>query len=188
MPNWVPLSQIVSVPAPSIGIQQPSFGPGFGIPQTSGLSPTGPTPPSLHWAVVMVLGLFTLGLFTIIWILVQAAFVAKLERRSGPVILAILAIISWGFQIYFSFGSMVAIARGEVPASGSLLLIELMTGVLLLIWAFYVRGILLQYYNSVEPISLRLSGVMTFFFTIFYFQHHFSRIAAGKRTGQLRPQ
>jgi hypothetical protein len=132
--------------------------------------------------------MFTFGLFGIIWILVQTGFVAKLERRSGPVVLAILAIISWGCQMYFWFGSMAATIRGETPASGALLLIELMTWVLILIWVFYVRGILLQHYNSIEPINLRLSGVMTFFFTILYFQHHFRRIAEGKRTGHLQPQ
>jgi len=58
----------------------------------------------------------------------------------------------------------------------------------MLVWAFYVRGVLQQYYNTVEPINLNLSGVMTFFFNVFYFQHHFRRIAEGKRTGQLQPQ
>ena len=39
-----------------------------------------------------------------------------------------------------------------------------------------------------EPINLRLSGVMTFFFNILYFQYHFTRIAEWKRTGMLSPQ
>jgi hypothetical protein len=51
-----------------------------------------------------------------------------------------------------------------------------------------MRSSLVQYYNTVEPISLKLSGVMTFFFNIYYFQHHFSRIAEWKRTGRLTPQ
>jgi hypothetical protein len=53
---------------------------------------------------------------------------------------------------------------------------------------FKMRSSLVQYYNTVEPISLKLSGVMTFFFNIYYFQHHFSRIAEWKRTGRLTPQ
>jgi hypothetical protein len=53
---------------------------------------------------------------------------------------------------------------------------------------FKMRAAIQDYYNTVEPISLRLSGVMTFFFNIFYFQYHFSRIASWKRTGYLEPQ
>jgi hypothetical protein len=51
-----------------------------------------------------------------------------------------------------------------------------------------MRSDLEDYYNSVENINLRLSGVMTFFFAILYFQHHFSRIAKWKKTGVLDPQ
>jgi len=53
---------------------------------------------------------------------------------------------------------------------------------------FKARSLLLEYYNTVEPINLRLSGVMTFFFNILYFQYHFTRIAEWKRTGMLSPQ
>ena len=36
-----------------------------------------------------------------------------------------------------------------------------------------------RYYNTVEPINLRLSGIMTFFFNMIYFQYHITRIASG---------
>ena len=45
-----------------------------------------------------------------------------------------------------------------------------------------------DHYNTVEPINLQLNGVMTFFFGILYFQHHFSRIAQWKKSGYLQPQ
>jgi hypothetical protein len=51
-----------------------------------------------------------------------------------------------------------------------------------------MRQSLVTYYNMTEPIGLRLSGVMTFFFSTLYFQHHFSRIGDWKRTGILTPQ
>jgi hypothetical protein len=53
---------------------------------------------------------------------------------------------------------------------------------------FQMKDSLENYYNTVEPINLRLSGVMTFFFAVYYFQYHFSRIAAWKKTGYLQPQ
>ena len=43
---------------------------------------------------------------------------------------------------------------------------------------------MVRYYNSVEKIGLRLSGVMTFFFGILYFQHHLHRILKAKGEGQ----
>jgi len=42
-----------------------------------------------------------------------------------------------------------------------------------------------HHYNTVGNIGLRLSSLLTFFFNILYFQHHFSRIARWKRTGIL---
>jgi len=54
-----------------------------------------------------------------------------------------------------------------------------------LMGVFGMRRSLLNYYNTVEPIGLRLSGVMTFFFSVFYFQYHFTRIANWKQTGVL---
>jgi hypothetical protein len=45
-----------------------------------------------------------------------------------------------------------------------------------------------EYYNSMEPINLRLNGGLTFFFAVWYFQHHLSRIAQWKKSGVLQPQ
>ena len=55
--------------------------------------------------------------------------------------------------------------------------------VLYFIAVFGMRSSLHRHYNEVEPYGLRLGPVMTFFFAIFYFQYHFSRIARWKRTG-----
>src|SRR2546423_537329 len=51
-----------------------------------------------------------------------------------------------------------------------------------------IRRALLAHYTLAQPIYLRLSASMTFFFGVFYLQHHFSRIAQWKRTGYLQPQ
>jgi hypothetical protein len=37
-----------------------------------------------------------------------------------------------------------------------------------------------RHFNGPEPVGLRLSGVMTFFFGGLYFQYHFTRINAMK--------
>lgn len=198
MPNWVPLSQVVAgspppaadpnVPAASAYTPGSSFTPSFGYGAGAGLSPTGPTPPSLHWGLVLLFDVLTCFLFHMVWILIQSAFVSKLERRAVPILLAVLAIVAWGCQFVFQIAAGVTSARGGREPSGLVAVLSIATWVLMLVWAFYVRGVIQQYYNTVEPIHLNLSGVMTFFFSVFYFQHHFRRIAEGKRTGNLQPQ
>jgi hypothetical protein len=43
-----------------------------------------------------------------------------------------------------------------------------------------------QHFNGPEPIGLSLSGVMTFFFGMLYFQYHFTRINELKRLARYR--
>jgi hypothetical protein len=72
-----------------------------------------------------------------------------------------------------------------LAAFAILMLLNLVGTVLWLVAVFSMRSSLVRYYNTVEPIRLQLSGVMTFFFNMVYFQYHFTRIAEWKRTGQL---
>ena len=51
-----------------------------------------------------------------------------------------------------------------------------------------MRRTLVRYYNEVEPIELKLSGAMTFFFAVLYFQYHFTRIAKWKAGEGMTPQ
>ena len=64
-------------------------------------------------------------------------------------------------------------------------IVGLVPAVFGILGVFGMRRSLVTYYNTVEPIGLRLSGVMTFFFAVFYFQYHFMRIANWKQTGVL---
>jgi len=66
--------------------------------------------------------------------------------------------------------------------------IYLVSTIFFLVAVFQMRRSLLNHYNVAEPVGLRLSAAMTFFFNILYFQHHFSRIAKWKQTGFLEPQ
>ncbi len=67
-------------------------------------------------------------------------------------------------------------------------LLSLVGFVLYFVAVFTMKSGLEDHYNVDEPINLQLSGVMTFFFAIFYFQYHFSRIAQWKKSGVLQPQ
>jgi hypothetical protein len=59
--------------------------------------------------------------------------------------------------------------------------------VLVLVAAFNMRRSIEAHYNSAEPIGLKLSGGMTFFFNFLYFQYHFSRIVKMKKAASAVP-
>ena len=42
-------------------------------------------------------------------------------------------------------------------------------------------------YESTRAIGLKLSGVMTFFFNVYYFQYHFTKLAEMRQNRALRP-
>ncbi|HEY2233788.1 MAG TPA: hypothetical protein VGK01_09970, partial [Candidatus Angelobacter sp.] len=98
------------------------------------------------------------------------------------IILATAVLIAGGFIN----GVITAMNHGERNPLGSLITIA--GFVLYMVGVFQMKSDLEDYYNSTESINLRLNGVMVFFFNVYYFQHHFSRIAQWKKTGVLRPQ
>jgi GYF domain 2 len=207
MNDWVPVSQVIgSVPQPTPPVTAQA-GPGYdqggeasgtgaaygGATFYSGTPPyggqvipatQGPIPPDFHWGLVLLIGILTCGIFFWVWLLVEAAFVKKIRPQSNGLVLAIVAMIcSYGgpfIRVFGMWGRM-----GIWPLGGLLSLASL---VLVLIAVFSMKSDLEQYYNSVEPINLRLNGLMVFFLAVFYFQHHFSRISRWKKTGVLEPQ
>ena len=186
MSQWIPLHHAVFSAQPSIGFTQPpirgqynNFGP-VAIPNLYLM------PPDIHWIWLVVLGLPTLGIFPFIWFLRMTSFVRKLDPDETPMYLAIL-----GF-IIIHIGNFVRTThsyQAAPHANSGLSALFVFGGIACYIVArFKMRRILLIHYNSIEPIGLYLSDVMTFFFGSYYLQYHFSRIARWKKTGYLRPQ
>ncbi|MDQ6759125.1 MAG: DUF4339 domain-containing protein [Acidobacteriota bacterium] len=179
MAEWLPLSQLLA--------------PGQTLPVPPG---TGPIPPSLHWVLVFVLGMIT-GLFYYVWMFIQAAFVRKIDPQSKAMLLYVLGVLAIiggvVVAVVFAF-AMTAGSEGRDPTGpaigmGLLMAVVMMAGSSLMVaGAFSIRSSMLRYYNSVEPIQLRLSAVMTLFFNTLYIQYHLTRIAKWKQTGILSPQ
>jgi len=213
MTDWVPVSQVIgNIPAPQPAAVAPMPGsampgagnvygsagtvyggpgqvpggvPVYGAPVVPGL-----IPPDFHWALVLLVNFFC-NIFQIVWLFIEAGCVKKIDSESkgiaflaGSLVTEIVAVI----VLFTSIG--MTPDRQEPPASVFVpfILIALAGVVLHLIGIFQMRSSLENHYNTVEPINLRLSGVMTFFFAVYYFQYHFSRIANWKRTGYLEPQ
>lgn len=138
-----------------------------------------PPPPDMHWAAVLLLSMVTCGIFGLVWFYKQAAFVKRLDARNQAIQ------FFFGYIAVFCLSMLLSLAgRYQV-----LLLVNILLPwaalALLLAAVFSMRSVLLNHYNAVENIGLRLGPVMTFFFNMLYFQYHFSRIARWKRTGVL---
>ncbi|HEY5026917.1 MAG TPA: DUF4339 domain-containing protein [Candidatus Angelobacter sp.] len=215
MTDWVPVSQVIgNIPAPqpaalavadgamsSAGTVYGSSGTVYGGPESlpgggaaayggGAAINSGPVPPDFHWALVLLVNFFC-GIFQIIWLFVEAAFVKKLDREGKFLAFMIggLATQLVAAVIFFSSAAGAARDRDAFPGFVAPFFLLMLSGAVLhLIGIFQMRSSIENYYNTVEPINLRLSGVMTFFFAVFYFQYHFTRIANWKRTGYLPPQ
>jgi hypothetical protein len=203
MTGWVPVSQVIgNIPAPQpAGVMQAPAsgaanafgtagtvygGPGSvpgGAPAYGGNAAmySGPVPLDLHWGLVLLIGVFTCGLFLSAWLIVEALWIRKIKPDS----VAFLFVI---FGVAFPYIGRFMTGFSQVDPNPFGLLVLLLGVILYFVGVFKMRSDLEEYYNSIEPINLQLSGGMTFFFAVYYFQHHFSRIAQWKKSGVLQPQ
>jgi hypothetical protein len=122
------------------------------------LPPPGPEtkPPSLHWLITLLLALVTFGIFGLVWMFVQARWVKKIDPGSKAMI--ILAISTPIFLCLAVIG---------VPQ----VLVRLPWAIALLVAYFDMRAAIEVRYR------IKLSGLMTFFFNVVYFQYHFRKLA-----------
>jgi len=180
--QWVPVSQLMGgspappqqVPpqsaAPQPVYQQPVYsapqpvGPGQPAPVYQMGVGGGELPPGLHWVLVLLIGCVTCGLFTIVWLFIQASFVKKIRPASN-------AILLYAIGLAAPFAAIVVIpfamrSMGVLPLAWVL---QLGGVVLIIMGHFNMKSAIEEYYNTVEPINLRLSGVMVFFFSVYYF-------------------
>jgi len=181
--DWVPVSQVIgNIPVPAAA-PQPAAGTVYGAPAAYG-APAGyvaptvsqyPPPPSLHWGILILLGVLTCGIFGWVWAFIQAAWVKKVQPESKALLYYGIAV---GLFVLMFGGAFMAGVQGQAGAGREpvSLLFRLGGGIMWLVAAFNMRSSIEDHFNSAEPIGLSMNGVMTFFFSIYYFQYHFTRI------------
>ena len=185
MAEWVPVGQLLggSVPPPNQASFPPYAG-GVAPGYAPGAVPY-PEPPNLHWALVLLIGVFTCGLFSVVWSFVQAAWMRKVNPRSNAIFFyTAYVVISFGgtfTRMFLMFAS--GLHRQYL---GLAIPVWVITIVLVELAFFDMRRSMEQHFNGPEPIGLSLSGVMTFFFGMLYFQYHFTRINELKRLARYR--
>ena len=188
MPEWVPVAQILGtadVPAPGYAAA-PSYP---AAPAYTATPDNYPDPPNLNWALELLLGFLTCGLFVVVWNLVLAAWGKRLQPASNALTFYIIATALIVLNFGGSYGNFIAIMHHEHPHRSVLAgLIGIATWVVRLIARFTLRDTLEQHFNGPERLGLRLSAVMTFFFGGIYFQYklnEISRIKQGMRYGNV---
>jgi len=138
----------------------------------------------MPWAVVLILSFFTGGLAGLIWAFRQAAFVKKIDPASKAIAMLAASLGCMVLQVILYFAILSSPSRA-MTLSGLIMLLNFAIVITALVAVFGMRKSIVRHYNTVEPIQLKLSGVMTFFFSILYLQYHFSRIIQWKTTGRL---
>ena len=192
--DWVAASQVVrtgTATAPAAPPVLPYGGPrahgvaqpyGAAQPPAYGQAGPYPDPPEMHWALVLLLGIVTCGIFLIVWAFRQAAYAKKLDPSNRSMLFYVIYAVSYTLEILFTVANAVSPNDSvEIVAR----VFQLGGVVCLLVGAFALRDTLEKHFQSEEPVGLRLSGVITFFFNTLYFQYHLSRIANWRRTGVL---
>jgi len=139
-----------------------------------------PAAPNLHWGLVLLFGVLTCGVFSIVWDIVQAAWLKKVDPASKALYFYIGAAALLGGIFFSSFFAGLTHARS--PFTG---LFQLAYYVMLIVSRFSFKSSMERHYNTAEPMGLLLSGVMTFFFGGIYFQYHINDIAKRKELDRL---
>jgi hypothetical protein len=174
-PTWVPVGQFLATIAdPAAAVHS------VPVP-AGGLAPVLPAeaiPPNLHWVIILLLSPLTLSIFPAVWSVVQAAWVRRIRPQSRALFFLLPAI---------GAGVLARGVQTRFADAGILPLLWLAGFVLFCCSEAAMTRDLEAYYNSTENIHLKLSGTMVFFFNVFYFQYHLSRIARWKKTGVLQP-
>lgn len=149
----------------------------------------GPMPPDMQWWMVLLIGMFTCGLFLIFWIYKQVQFVKKIDPQTEAPKFYKFCIILYvvGYLTIFAGAMAAAALNSEIfmilPMIGQLICLG--GAACLIIAAFKMRASIHNYYTMVEPMGINLmdttGAVLTFFFSVYFFQYHFANIAMRKK-------
>jgi hypothetical protein len=179
MSAWLPVAQILG----STGVPTATIDPSpAAYPQQPVIAY--PDPPNLNWGLELLLGFLTCGLFVVVWNLIIASWSNRIQPASKALMYYIVATVLIVLNFGGSWGVIVSIAHHTPHPHHTHLgnLIGLACWVVRLIARFTLRDTQEQHFNGPEPLGLRLSAVMTFFFGGIYFQYKLNEINQIKQT------
>ncbi|HET8898321.1 MAG TPA: pilin [Rhodanobacteraceae bacterium] len=149
-----------------------------------------PTPPSLHWALLWLFTIASLGVFGVIWSFVQAAWVRRIDPRSNAQTLLGIATAC----LAAGYGCVItAVMLVDTSAPGMALPVLTIGRLLLLGWlivhvvAYFSMTNSLRSQAVVSGFPLEIGGGTLFFFTLCYLQGQLRWLARWKASGQTSP-
>lgn len=166
---------------PVIELFPPAAGSSFTaqVPRSVGLYPD---PPDLPWWLALLLGLFTGGVFFVIWDIVQAAWLKRVQPASNALALYIAIAVVYIIRLPASWATInYNLFNGPVvgPHHGFFLFLVWLT--LYIASRTVIRRDLLQHFNGPEPLGLRLNAFLVYVLGGLYIQYHFNRLNELKR-------
>jgi hypothetical protein len=188
MTDWVPVAQVLGqtpgpipgqtpgpIPSQPFGTAAPAYAPPPGYPVAS--VNQYPDPPNLNWGLELLLGFLTCGLFVVVWNLIVANWSKRVAPASNAFMFYLIATVLIVMNLGGSWGVLIALTHHQhhhQSVLGSLL--SLATWVIRLIARFSLRDTLERHFNGPEPLGLRMSAVLTFFFGGIYIQYKLNHI------------
>jgi preprotein translocase subunit SecY len=145
-----------------------------------------PDPPRLHWALLLVLSVITLGVFGTVWMIVQANWVRKVRGRSRtlPWAIANASALPALFLFAIVMGVLGAVLHVQNVQATVQLAVQWVRITMYALW--FITIYTLHNELSEQPISIPLSGVATFFFGPIYFQYHLYDYQVSDEVHQFR--
>ncbi len=186
MADWVPVSQLISPqgipPVPPSGYPPPQSA--YGQPFPTGAASPYLEPPNLHWGLLLLIDIVTCSLFQMVWNIILALWFRRVFPASKALVLYIASAVLLLMQA--AMGQTLGLVsrthnfgHGYGAHTGSVAIYSLVAigcWVVRLIARFTFRSELEQHFNTTEPVNLRLSPVLTFFFGGIYLQSQMNRI------------
>ena len=148
-----------------------------------------PTPPSLHWGLVVLFTILTLGIFGIVWPFIQANWVRRIDGESNAKLMLGLSITCY-FLGYFLVLAGTPSPQGDgahpgMVGFGSLLML---TYFVLYVAAYFSMAGSIKREMEGYRVPVEIGGVTLFFFNTLYLQGQLSWLARWQRTGQTAPK
>lgn len=141
-----------------------------------------PTPPSLHWGLVLLFTVLTLGIFGMVWMFVQANWVRKIDPESNARLLLGIGLACDLLASIMGIGA----ARTSSAAVGLDALLRVTFLVLFMVAYFSMAGSMRRAMTG-SAARLKIGGATLFFFTTWYLQGQLTWLARWKESGRTSP-
>lgn len=173
-----------SYPGANAGYVNPAYAPAATPAMAASAYPDAP---NLHWGLVLLFGTLTGTLFMFVWNLVIAAWLKRVQPNATSIYyyigFGVLTLVQLAVTIPYTLHQVMSpgVHMAYNPVGS---IFGLVAWVVKLIARFSQRASLEEHFNTAEPVGLRLSAAMTFFFGGLYFQYHLNRIHAMKQAAR----